>query len=103
MPVFRRVWRTSTSSPDESEEGVEFRRKRGFEVQRLTGAGVKKAEHGGMECQSFFAPGNILQQFRSVAGISEHRVSGFGEVHADLVSSAGFESDLESGDGGAAI
>lgn len=56
-----------------------------------------------MECQSFFTPGNILQQFRSVAGISEHRVSGFGEVHADLVSSAGFESDLESGDGGAAI
>lgn len=102
MPVFRRVWITLTSSPDESEEGVEFRRKRGFEVQWLTGAWVNKAEYGGMECQSFFAPGNFLKQFRSIASISEHRVSGFGEVHADLISSAGFESDLQSGDGGAA-
>ena len=103
MPVFRRVWRTSTSSPDESEEGVEFRWKRGFEVQRLTGAWVNKAKYGGMERQSLFSPGNFLKQFRSIPGISEHRVSGFGEVHADLISSAGFESDLQSGDGGAAI
>lgn len=102
MPVFRWVWRTLTLSPDESEEAVKFRRKRGFEVQWLAGAWVNKAEYSGMECQSFFTPWNLCQQFRSVAGFSEHRVSGFGEVHADLIPSAGFESDLKSGDGGAA-
>ena len=91
-----------TLSPDESEEGVEFRRKRGFEVQRLTGAWVNEAEHGGVECQSFFAPGNFLEEFRSIACFSEHRVTGFGEVHTDLISAAGLKSNLESGDGGAA-
>ena len=56
-----------------------------------------------MQCEAFVAPGDFLQQIGSIAGITEHGVSGFCEVDTDLVASSGFEADLESGDSGGAV
>ncbi len=64
---------------------------------------MNKSEDGGVQCEAFIAPGDFLQQIGSIAGITEHGVSGFCEVDTDLVASSGFEADLESGDSGGAV